>query len=109
MLLAACEEPVMCTASVEPSIIVEIRDSVTGAPAASGATLLARDARVSIPTEGKPYDDVSLQWGAEQAGTFHVTVQKPGYENWYREDVRVGRNRCHVETARLLARLQPRQ
>lgn len=108
-MLTACEQPVMCTASIEPSVVVEIRDSVTSAPAASGATLLVRNAAGGDATTGTGVGDLYLQWGEEQAGSFDVTVQKPGYADWHREDVRVARGRCHVETARLLARLRPMQ
>lgn len=105
--LAACQSPVYCTGSVDPSIVVEVRDSLTGAPAASGATLLVRSARGGEATPGTSWGDLTLQWGEEQAGTFDVTVRKPGYVDWLRDDVQVPRGQCHVVTARLLARLQP--
>lgn len=106
LALAACESAVTCTADIAPSIVAEVRDSVTSAPAATGATLLVWSTEGGEATAGTG-DELYLYWGQEQAGRFDVTVQKPGYVAWHRSGVRVARNRCHVETARLLVRLRP--
>lgn len=106
LALGACESAVVCTANVVPSIVAEVRDSLTSAPAATGATLLVRSAAGGEATAGTG-EELYLFWGQEQAGRFNVTVQKPGYVDWHRSEVRVARNRCHVETARLLVRLRP--
>ena len=106
LTLGSCESDVLCTASIEPSIVAEVRDSVTGAPAATGATLLVRNTAGGEATAGWG-EELFLYWGQEQPGRFDVTVQKPGYVDWQRSGVRVPPGRCHVETARLLVRLRP--
>ncbi|MEO5580406.1 MAG: PEGA domain-containing protein [Gemmatimonadaceae bacterium] len=55
---------------------------------------------------GGALDDVLLSLAYERAGTYTVTVTKPGYREWRRTGVQVGRDECHVITVPLTARLQ---
>ena len=45
-VLACSTEPGACTTSVEPGIVVEIRDSVTGAPVAAHVRTVRLEARL---------------------------------------------------------------
>ena len=107
-MVAGCEfatEP-MCTLELRHAIAVEVRDSVTGEPAAVGARLIVRDG-VYADTSRQHGDPLLIQAGEERAGRYDVSVEKSGYREWTRENVRVTAGACHVRTVRLDVRLQP--
>jgi hypothetical protein len=94
-----------CTLSVEPGIVVEIRDAVDGAPIAATAS--------GSVTEGSFQDSLHLydaplrRAGAyEREGTYTVRVLHPGYVPWERSRVRVRDTGCSVATVTLQADLQ---
>ena len=116
LLLAACSSPtdgVACTGSVEPAIVVEIRDARTGAAIAAGAQGVVTDGAYSDPllpyeSSGPAPDDLySRRAAAERPGTYAVQVTHAGYQPWSAAGVQVGRDVCHVRTRRLKATLQP--
>ena len=115
--IAACDllpgtDPVVCPAAISRAIEVEVRDAVSGAPAAADAVGTARDGSFVevlqvVGWTGAPADETALLLGGvnERAGTYTVTVDKAGYERWERASINVRRSICGVETARLEARL----
>lgn len=107
--LSSCDltEPYVCTTSVEPGIVVQVRDAVTQAPAAFGATGVVSDGSFTAQLrQGQSGENALEMHGAdERAGTYTVTVDKPGYQQWKQERVRVRNGRCHVETVTLQASL----
>jgi len=111
--LMACEDTtgLACTSEARASIIVWVRDSVSGAPIAAGATLVLQDGAFadSITAADHFPNDWALQtmnsW--ERPGTYSVTVRRPGYADWSASNVVVSDGRCHVQTVVLTARLQP--
>jgi hypothetical protein len=110
--LTGCELPFVggvCTADFRFGVVVEVRDAVTGAPAADGARLTVRDGEYVETTEARvpSPDALFLQGAGERAGTYDVTVQKSGYQDWTRTGVRVREDECHVIPVQLDARLQP--
>ena len=108
--LTACEFNGPCTTSVEPGLIVRVVDSVTGVPAAHGASGFAVDDEYQGTLRNIAPDDPAgaLLYGAdEREGTYTVSVAKSGYEAWVREEVRVTGDECHVRTVNLEARLIP--
>jgi hypothetical protein len=111
---ASCDLPlpssVGCTEEVRPGIRVEVRDSVTGEPAAAGARLIARDGAYADTSDQLPApytDPLSLRAADERAGWYDVSVEKTGYRDWRRRPIRVTKDRCHVRTVQLRVRLQP--
>ena len=99
-----------CTTELRFGIAVEVRDAVTGAPAADGARLIARDGDYVEIVEGPPVPGMTfLQAAGERAGRYTVTIQKTGYQDWTRSNVWVRDAGCHVVTVRFEARLQPAQ
>lgn len=99
-----------CTQELRPGLVVEVRDAGTGAPAADGARLIARDGDYVETVEGPPVPGMTfLQAAGERAGKYTVTIQKAGYQDWTRSNIWVRDDGCHVSTARLEARLQPAQ
>ena len=108
--------PYVCTADFRFGLAVYVKDSITGAWAASGARLLTDiggtpvDTALSYPTAfpaGQPaLDSQPLLGAGERAGVYRVTVRKSGYTDWVRTGLRVTEDECHVRRTTLTARLQ---
>ena len=108
MFAAACFDPSgpgACTLEAVAGITVDLRGEGGLALAAEDASGRAVDgARVQ---DLQPFFD-QLVGAWEAAGTYTVTVEKPGFETWVRQDVRVEEGGCHVVPVRLEAVLSPR-
>jgi hypothetical protein len=97
-----------CTADFRWGVVVEVRDSVTGAPAADGARLIVRDGAYADTSDQLPFTEpLTLRAAGERGGIYDVTVEKSDYRDWTRTRVRVREDQCHVIPVRLEARLQP--
>jgi hypothetical protein len=116
LVLASCGDPIfghrdtiVCTQQYAYGIAVYVKDSLTGAWAGSGATLVNRDAQYAdsstVPLNRADLDSLPLLGAGERAGVYLVTVRKAGYVDWVRRDVRVSANECHVISVTLTARL----
>jgi hypothetical protein len=110
-LSVACSDPIVaCTFNALPPIVVAVRDSVTDAPVASGATLVIQDGAfvdsVTFPSD-PANDSVPMETNNsfERAGTYDVTVRKSGYLDWNKSRVIVTRDECHVNQVHLVARM----
>lgn len=106
LLSVACFEPVgpACTLEAVAGIVVDLRRE-------SGQTLPAEDA-IGRAVDGEDvvelmpfFDQLIGAW--ERPGTYTVTIDKPGFETWVRDDVRVQAGECHVVPVRLEAGLSP--
>lgn len=101
----------ICTADFRAGLLVYVKDSVTNAGVASGASLVVRASgfkdSVAAPRDRPEVDGFPLQAAHERAGTYQVEVSKPGYATWSLNNVQVTRNECHVNTVSLTALLQP--
>jgi hypothetical protein len=107
---AACDLPFggACTTDFRYGVVVEVRDSVTGAHAADGARLVVRDGTYADTSDQLPFTEpLTLQAAGERSGTYTLTVEKSNYQDWTRTGVRVREDQCHVIPVRLAARLQP--
>lgn len=106
--LAACDlfspQPV-CTAEAYAAIALEVRDSVTNAHVGGGSLIVASDGSYA-DTASTSINRAIYGLAYERAGTYTVSVQKPGYQPWSRAGVQVTRGECHVNTVSLVARLQ---
>jgi hypothetical protein len=97
-----------CLASVDPAIVLEIRDSISGVGLADQATAVVTDGGFTDTLEYFPSEDPGWQSGAnERGGTYDIKVTVEGYQAWTRDNVEVEEGSCHVITQRLLARLNP--
>lgn len=98
-----------CTTIAVPGISVMVVDSVTRANLFQGTTVRAIEGAYtdSVTVTGDPgtSDPLPIAVAFEHAGTFRVTVTHPGYIAWIATNVRVNKDGCHVETARLTAQL----
>ena len=97
----------VCTQEARPAVAVYVKDSVTNAGTASGASLVVREGSyedsVAAPVG---MDNSPLGAAVERAGTYQVTVTKTGYATWVKSNVRVTKDLCHVNTVTLTALLQ---
>ena len=100
-----------CTHEFRPGVNVFVKDSLTNAGVASGASLVVREGSfkdsVAFPSGRPDLNDYNLAAAGERAGTYQITVSKPGYATWVQSNVRVTKNVCHVNTVTLTALLQP--
>lgn len=101
LLLASCTDTTTCTAELRAVIRVDILDSVTRAPAASGATVLIRgpfwDSLVVSDTSTVPTAHVWFEDRVKR-GTYSLLIQKSGYRDWTQTGLRVEANSCHTTT-----------
>jgi hypothetical protein len=108
-LLAACYDggPV-CTAEARTSLVLEIRDAVTGQPRAGYATATVVDGDFS-ETMGPASDSnaVHLTGVWDRAGAYDITVTAPGYLTWTDTNYLVQQGECHVVTLGVTILLQP--
>ena len=105
-------EPVWCTTDVRPGLIVEVRDSADGALAIEDVHATAQEGTYVDTLLVRTWDirtgkGRSRSGVHERAGTYTVTVRKPGYREWVLSDVRLTRDECHVITRQLQVRLYP--
>jgi hypothetical protein len=107
-------DPVLCAGVVSRAVEVEVRDALTGEPAADGAIGTARSGGfvetlqvIGWISHPGPRTAVMLGGVDERPGVYTVTVHKPGYLPWERTGVVAERGRCGVTTAHLTANLEP--
>lgn len=105
----------ICTADLRPGIVVDIQDSITGAPLAFDALVVAvHDGQADSVRHSHAPGDVAeaaderrlriwLAW--EQPGSYELAVHVTGYDAWSRKGVDVRAGPCHVVPVHLLARL----
>lgn len=100
----------VCTDEFRPGLNVFVKDSVSSAFAAAGASLIVTEGSyrdtASVPLGLTSADSFALHGAGERSGMYDVTVRKAGYRDWTRNGVVVTRNDCHVNTVTLTALLQ---
>ncbi len=114
VLFSSCKDDGLpgriCTTEARAGIEVDVRDALTGEPAAEGAIGLAQEGlfvdtlRVfpTLPPQGA----LTMVGAFERPGIYTVVVRKPGYREWTQANVVVSKDECHVITTRLQARLE---
>jgi hypothetical protein len=104
-VLAGCSEWGACTLSVEPGVVVEIRDAADETPIAATASASVTDG--GFQDSLRLYDGSLTRAGAdERAGNYTVQVVHAGYVTWEQTGVRVRDTGCHVDTVTLRADLR---
>lgn len=105
VLLGACTTAteLVCTDEAWPGVVVHVSDATSGA-ALSGASGAVRDGEYVETLEAI---QTVLVGAYERAGTYRVEVTRADYQPWLQEGVHVTRDRCHVRTVDLEARLTP--
>ena len=105
LTLTGCSEWGGCTLSVEPGVIVEIRDALDATPIAATASASVTDG--SFQDSLRLHDGSLTRAGAdEREGTYAVRVLHSGYLVWEQTGVRVRDTGCHVDTVTLKADLE---
>lgn len=91
-------------------VSVAVRDAITGAPAAQGATghIQSRD-YTALLWPADPTDPLWLVAAPGDPGFYSVFIQKPGYSDWSRSRVWVPGGACGTQSVDVRADLQPAQ
>lgn len=101
----------VCTTEARAGIQVEVRDALSGEPAAQGAVGIAYDGAyadtLQLFPNVPPHLPLTLIGAVERPGVYTVVVRKSGYRDWIRAGVEVRHDGCHVITVKLEARLEP--
>ena len=114
LLVSACggssdSESVVCTASLEAGIQIQVTDSASGNPISCGARAVVTAGTyaeaVENPSSPGCLDAAMLPAAFERPGTYMVTVSKAGYLDFAINDVVVTAGVCHVNTVTVGARL----
>jgi hypothetical protein len=107
--IASCNpEAIICPANLPPPILVEVRDGLTGQPAAQGASGWIKKGNDTSPLYLAGSGDPLVLASDGGAGTYDVVVQKVSYTTWIRSGVFVAGGRCGVQRSVVLkADLQP--
>ena len=95
-----------CTLEARPALIVTVRDSTTGAPAAGAARVVARSGAFADTAHAGDDHAGPYPLAYERAGTYVLTVEHEGYRAWSRSGIRVGAGECHVRTEAVTVLLQ---
>jgi hypothetical protein len=104
---ACSDAPTLCTTEGRSALSVEVRDARTGEPAAVGARGSIREGAYTDTLTVVGPSTMTAMDTYERAGTYDVTVTKPGYRTWTAEDVRVTADACHVRSRTIQAKLEP--
>ena len=108
--LAGCTKIIDCSDQLNSTIMVVVRDSITGRGAAQGVTVIVRNATVYDSVVATGSDSLQAYVGFEDhlpGGQYTVTVRKPGYAVWQQTAI-VPRDACHSGPGPLIeARIQP--
>jgi len=105
--------PQVCPASINPGIVVEVRDARTGSFIALGARGVVREGtyvdslKPYAFSSSDPSSVTSLQAALGRAGTYSVEVEHDGYQRWTISGIRVQKQTCGIRTVRLRASLVP--
>jgi hypothetical protein len=87
------------------AVVVELRDAMTDLPPDPQEFVgVARDGEF---TDSIVRVTTVFTFALERPGTYDITIAGEGFEVWTAKDVRVTKGACHVNTVRLVARLQP--
>ncbi len=112
-IVTACQEPTACTADLRPSIVIDIRDSVTGANVVDSTTAVAHLRATSngpVETTDSATFIVSPWSFFGAKGVWDVTLLHARYAPWSKSNIVVASTNgaCpQPETVNLTARLVP--
>lgn len=104
-------DQVLCPLWIAPGMMVEVRDAVTGLPAACGAEATAEsDAHTETLTTGvdcNTFTDALHMSGVQHPGTYTLTIAKQGYQPWILGNIEVTGGVCGLIPVRMLVNLTP--
>lgn len=97
-----------CTAEAVPGLVIEVRDADAGELTADDVLGIARDGSFvdTLEVFALAPDMLELYGAVERSGRYDITISKPGYQTWQRDNVRVTADECHVRTVELEVRLE---
>lgn len=94
-----------CTKEARAGITVDVRDSLTNALVGQQSRIIAREAAFADTLDaGNADGPYGLVF--ERAGTYTLSVTRPGYQSWSQAGLQVAAGTCHVVGVVVTARLQ---
>lgn len=105
------DDVIFCTTSIEPGIVVEVRDAISDAPIAEHAIVVITDGAYQETLIVTGFDGPdsssanSLSGAYERPGVYDIKLSLFGYESWSRSQVEVESGICHVNTVTFTVRL----
>jgi hypothetical protein len=109
------DDAATCTADLRPAIEVEVRDVRTDRSIAEHVVAVVRDGayqdtlrprRLAPDSANVHLVPLSLAGAEERPGAYTIEVKALGYRDTAVAGITVGRNSCHVNTSRLVIRLE---
>ncbi|WNC69770.1 hypothetical protein RI845_06385 [Thalassotalea nanhaiensis] len=109
------DEIVACTTHIESGLWFELFDKETGERLHCDATITIEDGDYIEElvdceggSSGAGEGDLLIGVGAapERAGVYNITIEKEGYQNWYRSNIEVSEGICHVNQVQIQAYLE---
>jgi hypothetical protein len=113
LALAACESAsdpaVVCPAMIYPAVSVTVLDSVSSVNVTPGSTLVLRHGASAVAADSVEVPMMTaVSWGVGgKAGTYGLSVRRPGYRSWNQGGIKVEEGQCGPETVSVTARLVP--
>jgi hypothetical protein len=99
-------EPIgTCTDEARAGISVSTLDAKSGQPVSVVGTVIVREGQYSETAAASAQPVLTYYAAYERPGTYTVTVNVQGYQQWQLSGVRVTRHACHVGTVPLAAQL----
>lgn len=110
LLILGCEnnnddDPILCTQEFVDGLHVTVIDATSGQPLVENVSVKAKDGSYEENLELVPGLENLFAGAGERAGTYTVTVTKPGYQNYVSTPIVVTRDVCHVLTKSLTVTL----
>ena len=87
-------EPIFCTEEARAGITITVTDTSSGNALAAGSTLTIREGEYVESWTETFGNSMSGAW--ERAGTYDISVARPGYHTWTKSGVVVDEDECHV-------------
>ena len=104
--LSACDvlDPKICTGEYRLGVRVEVVSAADGSAITDGlAGTLVEGSYVEV----MEVVENELRGAGERPGTYTLVINATGYETWWRVDLRVPADECHVITQHVTAELTP--
>lgn len=117
LALTGCDEittkdgdVVLCTEQYVYGLAIKVFDRETGYDNACDVTVLIEDGsyreELTYGTNISCNESYIFSGAGERAGTYTVTITKPGYQEWVKTNILVTENVCHVNPVTVDAYLE---
>ena len=113
VLLLSCQssnsDDIFCTTEIKAGLNVSVHliESSSSIPISDGVTVVARDGNYSETLQFFDAQNPIFCGAYERAGTYTITVTKPGRRNYSSQSIVVTEDICHVIPQNVMVSLLP--